>query len=449
MLEALDRVEALPPAVLDAPPYPPGYDVVRVEWERAAWENAGRPAAEARAKHALLRWRTHARLAKLTGDLAHHREAALARPDLPATRAALGCALGAAGRPAEAVPHLRQAVAANPFDRTAARALFQALGEAGNRAGQRALAVDRQRLARVAAKAVPPEPWFTESIVRNTSGPLVSPQAGRLCHAITWEGSQDEVQSLALVNRQLCRRLIERGHELSLLPRNFPPEAGVPTLPLPPTLAARVRAPLGRACAVHVRHGWPPDFTPPPAGHFVLMQPWEFGSLPRAWVGPIVERVDEVWAYSRAVRDCYVESGVPAERVHVAPLGVAVHRFRPGVSPLPLTTRRRFKFLYVGGTIHRKGFDILLGAYARAFTAADDVCLVVKGMGAGSFYHGQTAEADIARLRATPGAPEVEYLDRPLSEKELAGLYAACDCLVLPYRGEGFAFAWPGRRPCR
>ena len=41
-------------------------------------------------------------------------------------------------------------------------------------------------------------------------------------------------------------------------------------------------------------------------------------------------------------------------------------------------------------------------------------------------------------MRATPGAPEVEYLDRPLTEEELAGLYAACDCLVSPYRGEGF-----------
>jgi len=257
--------------------------------------------------------------------------------------------------------------------------------------------------------------------------------------AVTWEGVQDEMQSLALVNRQLCLRLIQRGHEVSLLPLNFPPDLGVPRLPLLPPLAARLRAPLSQPCQVHVRHGWPPDFTPPPVGHWVLMQPWEFGSLPRAWVGPITEQVDEVWAYTKAVRDCYVESGVPADRVHVVPLGVDPERFRPGLAPLPLKTRRRFKFLFVGGTIRRKGFDVLLAAYARAFTAADDVCLVVKDMGTGSFYRGQTAEADVARLQATAGAPEVEYIDRPLSEEELPGLYAACDCLVLPYRGEGFA----------
>src|SRR5262249_32915633 len=92
----------------------------------------------------------------------------------------------------------------------------------------------------------------------------------------------------------------------------------------------------------------------------------------------------------------------------------------------------------VGGTIWRKGIDLLLAAYARAFGAGDDVCLVIKEMGAGSFYRGQTAGAHIARLRERPGAPEVEYIDRPLTEAELAGLDAACDCLAHPYRGEGF-----------
>ena len=33
----------------------------------------------------------------------------------------------------------------------------------------------------------------------------------------------------------------------------------------------------------------------------------------------------------------------------------------------------------------------------------------------------------------------VEYIDHNLSETEVARLYAACDCLVHPFRGEGFA----------
>jgi glycosyltransferase involved in cell wall biosynthesis/tetratricopeptide (TPR) repeat protein/predicted O-methyltransferase YrrM len=256
--------------------------------------------------------------------------------------------------------------------------------------------------------------------------------------AVVWEGALAELHSLALVNRELCRRLVERGHELSLRPRESPPAAGVPRQALPPLLAERVGRPLSRPAEVHVRHFWPPEWMPPPCGHWVVMQPWEFGSIPRAWVGPLREAVDEVWAPTRFVRDGYLAAGVPAERVHVVPYGVDPVLYHPGAKPYPLPSGKRFKFLFVGGTIFRKGIDLLLAAYAKAFTGSDDVCLVVKDMGVGTFYRGQTAEGLVAQLRATPGAPAVEYLGNDLTPEEMAGLYAACDCLAHPYRGEGF-----------
>jgi tetratricopeptide (TPR) repeat protein len=133
---------------LDAGHFPPAFDLFRVEWERAAWANAGRPAAEARAKQELVRRRLHTLLADLTGELSHYHEAAVARPDLATTRAALGCALGRLGRPAEAVPHLSFAVEEDPFDTPAARALSAALGEVGDVEGQKRLAHERRLLNR-------------------------------------------------------------------------------------------------------------------------------------------------------------------------------------------------------------------------------------------------------------------------------------------------------------
>jgi len=58
-------------------------------------------------------------------------------------------------------------------------------------------------------------------------------------------------------------------------------------------------------------------------------------------------------------------------------------------------------------------------------------------MGTKSFYRGQTAEASVAGLRER--GYSVDYIDRALGEEEIAGLYAACDCLVHPFRSEGFA----------
>ena len=69
--------------------FPVGFDLFRVEWERAAWNNAGDPAGEERAKRQLICWRLQALLAELTGDSDHAYEAVAARPDLPTHCAAV------------------------------------------------------------------------------------------------------------------------------------------------------------------------------------------------------------------------------------------------------------------------------------------------------------------------------------------------------------------------
>src|SRR5438132_2156957 len=162
-LQRLEWQATLPLSGFDAGLFPFGFDVFRVEWERCAWQHAGRPAREAAAKSRLLRWRLHALLAESTHDVAHAYEAALARPDLPAGQALLGEALAAVKRPAEAVPHLRQALAGNPFDLPTSRLLFQALGDAGDGLGQRRLAEERRLVGKAAPEAVAAEPWIVQT----------------------------------------------------------------------------------------------------------------------------------------------------------------------------------------------------------------------------------------------------------------------------------------------
>jgi GT2 family glycosyltransferase/Tfp pilus assembly protein PilF len=161
-LAQLERLPELDSASLDAGLFSTDFGVLRVEWERAAWSNPGCPQAEAHAKRALLRWRLHALLAKLTGDLVHYYEALLSRPDLPSCPAALGCTLASKNYSVPALAPLRRALAENPGDRDAARAYFHVLGVTGDRDGQRRLVEDRRLLSRAAPQIVPAEPWFSE-----------------------------------------------------------------------------------------------------------------------------------------------------------------------------------------------------------------------------------------------------------------------------------------------
>jgi glycosyltransferase involved in cell wall biosynthesis len=254
--------------------------------------------------------------------------------------------------------------------------------------------------------------------------------------AVVWEGQQFAHHSFAIINRELCKRFITTGYDLSVWPvgsDQFVPKKNS----LLARLSACVHKPLTKVDA-HVRHHWPPNLNPPARGHWVIFQPWEFGSLPKEWARVFASQVDELWVPSNYVKRVYVESGVPESRVFVIPLGIDPNVFHPSVKPFKLKTRKRFKFLFVGGTIYRKGIDLLLDAYVRQFTRSDDVCLVIKDMGGESFYQGQTFKAKIRELQKDPNAPEIEYIDNILSVEELSSLYRACDTLVHPYRGEGF-----------
>jgi hypothetical protein len=170
---------------------------------------------------------------------------------------------------------------------------------------------------------------------------------------IVWEGPQQILQSFGQVNREICRRLAEGGHEL--MP--WPNDTGLRShtkMALPPVLARSLYQPLSGLASVHVRHQWPRHFDPPAAGHWVVIQLWAFGSLPRSWVRLFAQDVDGPWVPTNLVRDCFLRSGVPPDRVHGIPYRVDPGQFHSRAAPLPLRTRRHFKFLFVGGTIYRK-----------------------------------------------------------------------------------------------
>src|ERR1700733_710964 len=101
---------------------------------------------------------------------------------------------------------------------------------------------------------------------------------------LVWHGSQVNTQSYDRVNRAITSQLAAQGHDLTLV---APEQEGANSpLTLPPL----------RSGAIHVYHQWPPRLAAPADGHWVVMQPWEFGSLPQAWVEVFARQVDEIWA---------------------------------------------------------------------------------------------------------------------------------------------------------
>ena len=260
-----------------------------------------------------------------------------------------------------------------------------------------------------------------ESYYRGERPGATGADKGEVEPAVRWQGDHGLALSLSIVNREVTERL---HGPLQRVERDGMP-AGDPPLP--------------HVADVEVRHQWPPDLRPAAAGRLAVIQPWEFGAIPRDWVAKLRENVDELWVPSDYVRQMYLAGGVAPERVVTIPNGVDLTLFEPGGERYALDCEPgAVRFLFHGGLIWRKGHDVLLAAWREAFEGRDDVVLVVKTVGANSVYRTGEGEA-IAEYAASGALPRVLLIDEELSDEQLAGLYRACDALVHPYRGEGFA----------
>lgn len=243
--------------------------------------------------------------------------------------------------------------------------------------------------------------------------------------------------SFSNINEQLALHLIEDDRfELTLrrvrgVCRHSTPDEQLPNVERLRPLLDGVPS---QTPDVTIRHAFPPCWEPP-AGRWVHIQPWEYGPLPVEWVAPLRERVDEIWVMSHYVRRLYEFSGVPADKIHRIPWGVDPAIFHPAAPKPPLP--KSFAFLFVGAPVRRKGLDRVLEAYLTEFGPDEDVCLVIKDTGARSFYGYLKRDQLLAESRR-PDNPVIVYLADELAPTQLAGLYTTCDCLVAPYRGEGF-----------
>ncbi|HET9784479.1 MAG TPA: glycosyltransferase, partial [Terriglobales bacterium] len=242
--------------------------------------------------------------------------------------------------------------------------------------------------------------------------------------------------SVARINRYLAAALeADAGLELALDPTLAAEEPDA-AFSRPAAWSAGLRR-LPQRLDLTVRHGWPPSFEPPPTGKLTLILPWEFGAVPRSWVKPL-QKLDEIWVPSAFVRQVLTQAGVSGDKIVVIPNGVDLDLYQPAGEVARPEGTRATCFLFVGGAIKRKGMDVLLRAWRQAFSAGDDVTLVIKDMGAHSFYKHLNLAAEVRALANDKAAAPVLYLDEDWSEQRLPALYRGCDVVVLPYRGEGF-----------
>jgi len=134
---------------------------------------------------------------------------------------------------------------------------------------------------------------------------------------------------------------------------------------------------------------------------------------------------DHVLTVSDLARETYVAAGVPPERVHSVALGADTEIFG-ALEGTGAEARDGLTFLFAGAAIPRKGFDLLLAAFARVREAAPSARLRLAG-----------PPGEAPRLVAEHGGERIS-LAGALDQRGLASELRRADCLVLPSRHDSF-----------
>jgi glycosyltransferase involved in cell wall biosynthesis len=167
---------------------------------------------------------------------------------------------------------------------------------------------------------------------------------------------------------------------------------------------------------------------------------WETEALPEACrLGS--EIVDEIWAPSDFVKDCFVKSGKPVFNVGTA-VSLPVEKLSFGRSDFGIKDQFVFLFSFDSySTIHRKNPAAVVRAFQKAFPMGrDDVMLVLKTQNFFKAHWGNINGRGEELLELCGLDSRIKFLNKTMSLDELYSLKMACDCYVSLHRSEGFGY---------
>jgi glycosyltransferase involved in cell wall biosynthesis len=145
---------------------------------------------------------------------------------------------------------------------------------------------------------------------------------------------------------------------------------------------------------------------------------------------------DELFVCSKWAKQIVLDSGINIE-VNVVPLGVDQKIFYPnGKHGLAEQGNRPYTFFNSGKWEIRKGHDILVEMFNRAFTKDDDVQLNLL---TGNPFLNEDETAKWVKLyKNSPLGDKILLIDRCPTQYHVAGLMRQADCGIFPSRAEGW-----------
>ena len=185
---------------------------------------------------------------------------------------------------------------------------------------------------------------------------------------------------------------------------------------------------------INIQHFNKSSFFMPKQGHWISLNNWQYGSLPKTWLESINDYVDEVWVSSSYNKQCYIDSGINSEKIQVINYGVDPLVFNPNIDAEDLKIDKKIKFIYKGDLSWQSGFDKLLKAYTEEFCADEDICLII-------ITDESTHKDNINKIQEVTSlndSPQIILIQKDLRDHDLARIYAYSNFMVSVQRVQNF-----------
>lgn len=261
---------------------------------------------------------------------------------------------------------------------------------------------------------------------------------GKRLRKIQMQGPFETSYSLAIVNRKLIEAIDDLGMDDASIyctegPGDYEPDKKN-LIDKPHAKKLWEKSKSVTYPDIVIRNMYPPRVSDSNGGLNFGAFGWEESRIPEQFIKSFNRYLDGIGTMSNFVTEVLRDNDITIP-VRTMGIGVELPSNYKELSKFQLNTHKKNIFLHISSAFPRKGVDILLKAYCQAFTASDDVCLVIKTF---PNPHNSNLEREIENLRKNKENPEIELINKDLSTDRLYGLYKSATCYVHVARGEGF-----------
>jgi glycosyltransferase involved in cell wall biosynthesis len=269
---------------------------------------------------------------------------------------------------------------------------------------------------------------------------------------ICWFGFLGKNHSWSVVAQNISRELIAMGHHVDLFSTNgisnFPEDLK-PNLKgfieenskmTPQQYADNVTSKLESNYDMQLSYtaiiNFPHYFIRGTSNRFGIWN-YETTELPKGFA-KFANSIDKVIPSSQFSKKIFTDNGMQEDKQVVIPHGIHLDRFQ-NLGKYPLKTTKKYKILANIAQPHlRKNIPGLLAAYGKAFTKADDVCLVLKISKKSPNIHLDVSFSQIFDNWKSKykNHADVEIIDHFITDIE--PLYNACDIVYTMSHAECF-----------